>query len=297
MARLTETQFVISQFHFPGVNFPFDRFELDSNVCFRRNGEEECIACIATKEDEDMLKNEAEQTVLEIAAIYALLTPFTFRISPGISHSLGSSEELGRHRLYEAKLQVRFVESEEKLRQYSEEVSTSWQKTRGAWTKAREMLHGKKFLELALFYYYRSGLGTQAVYGGSIDEAFIDAAIGLEALYNDSPQDIAYKLATRAALLLSCSDKEDENDVFKSLKDLYKKRNNIVHGIEREEVEWKDHELIRKFLRSSLRSCLALAVERDKMRIIDLIDRAIARPGARRELTEAIQKGITYLGL
>jgi hypothetical protein len=123
--------------------------------------------------------------------------------------------------------------------------------------------------------------------------------IGLEALFNDGPQDIGYKLAIRAALLLSSLRKQDNDDLFKSLKDVYGKRINIVHGIKREVVTWGDYHLARQYLRDSLKSCLALAqtmrLDGDKKGILSLIDQALVNPSAHKKLSIAVKKGLAHL--
>jgi hypothetical protein len=120
--------------------------------------------------------------------------------------------------------------------------------------------------------------------------------IGLEALFNDGPQDIGWKLAVRAALLLSCFSKEGNKDVFNSLRGLYGRRINIVHGIKREVVTWTDYHSVRGYLRNSLKSCLALGLDCDKEGILSLIDQALVNPSARERLSSAVKEGIARLG-
>jgi hypothetical protein len=184
--------------------------------------------------------------------------------------------------------------SREDLQRHSANLAAGWEKTRDVWSRVKQVLDNGQFLRRSLFYYYRSGLIPPQSYERDLDAAFVDAMIGLEALFNDGPQDIGWKLAVRAALLLSCFSKQGNKDLFKSLKGLYNRRINIVHGIEREIVTWSDYHSARQYLRDSLKSCLALSL--DKKGVLSLIDQALVNPSTREELTNAVEEGLTRLG-
>jgi len=63
------------------------------------------------------------------------------------------------------------------------------------------------------------------------EERIIDYMIALEALYTGDIQELAYKLALRAAFFLGKT-KEDRNNIFDILKKAYTVRSQIVHGQE-----------------------------------------------------------------
>lgn len=63
------------------------------------------------------------------------------------------------------------------------------------------------------------------------EERLIDYMIALEALYTGDIQELAYKLALRAAFFLGKT-KEDRNNIFYFLKKAYAVRSQIVHGQE-----------------------------------------------------------------
>jgi hypothetical protein len=54
--------------------------------------------------------------------------------------------------------------------------------------------------------------------------------ISMEALFNEAPSDIKYKLTHRAAFLLGLCG-INPIQAFDKLKDFYKKRSNLVHGV------------------------------------------------------------------
>jgi len=297
MAELWERLFAISDFYVSGVPFPFERLELDSEICLKREEKKDCVACIAVKRKEPFLDNGSEQAILEIATIYALVTGFSFRITPLAAFSLNSLEELGKHKRGTIEVSVEGQFSEENLKKYSAKLEENWQKTRDVWKKLRTTLLDRKSLRLALFYHYRCRLDPEVSYRQSLDEAFVDATIGLEALLNEDSRDITYKLAARGALLLSFSEKHKDKDAFTLLKNYYNKRSRILHGSEREVVTQSEHMQIQEFLQVILESCIALSLSLNRVQIIKSLDKALVSPKEREELKSAIQNGYARLGL
>jgi hypothetical protein len=293
MTTLYERTFTISDFYASGIAFPFERLEFDPAVCFRKKNDEHCTACIAVESEEPLSDKRSEEMITDIATIYCLVTNHSFRLEPGGAHSLKSIEELGRGPRMSTTITIQPEYSKEDLERHSANLVACWEKTRDVWSKVKQVLDNGQFLRRSLFYYYRSGLIPEKSYERDLDAAFVDAMIGLEALFNDGPQDIGWKLAVRAALLLSCLGKQDNKDVFTSLRGLHGKRINIVHGIKREVVTWSDYHSAREYLGGSLKSCLALGV--DKEGILSLIDQALVNPSAREKLSSAVKQGLTRL--
>ena len=296
MTTLYERTFTICDFYASGIAFPFERLEFDSGICFRKKNEEHCTACIAVESDDPLSDKHSEQTIIDIATIYSLVTNHSFRLQPGAAHGLASLEELGRGPRGSVIVTAEAVYSKQGLEQHSAKLADGWEKTRDVWSKVKQVLDDRQFLRRSLFYYYRSNLVPMRSYERDLDAAFVDAVIGLEALFNDGPQDIGWKLAIRAALLLSCFSKQDNKDVFNSLRELYRKRINIVHGIKREVVTWSEYHLTREYLRDSLKSCLALGLDSDKEVILSLIDEALVKPSTREKLTIAVKEDLARLG-
>jgi hypothetical protein len=297
MTTLYERTFTISHFYASGIAFPFERFEFDPGICFRKKNDEHCTACIAVESEEPLSDKRSEETIIDVATIYSLVTNNRFHLqSDDAAHGLRSLEELGRGPRASATITIQAKYSEEDLQRHSARLAAGWEKTRDVWSKVRQVLDNRQFLRRSLFYYYRSALIPSQSYERDLDAAFVDAVIGLEALFNDGPQDIGYKLAVRAALLLSCFRKQDNKDVLNSLRDIYGRRINIVHGIKREIVRWSDYHLAREYLRDSLKSCLALALDSDKENILSLIDQALVNPSTREKLSYVVKEGLARLG-
>jgi hypothetical protein len=296
MTTLYERTFTISDFYASGIAFPFERLEFDPRVCFRKKNDEHCTACIAVESEEPLSDKRSEEMITDVATIYSLVTNHSFHLQPGGAHELTSLEKLGRGPRMSTILTIEPVYSKEDLQRHSAKLAAGWEKTRDVWSKVKQVLDDRQFLRRSLFYYYRSGLIPLQSYERDLDAAFVDAVIGLEALFNDGPQDIGWKLAVRAALLLSCFSKRGNKDVFNSLRGLYGRRINIVHGIKREVVTWSDYQSAREYLRDSLKSCLALGLDSDKEGILSLIDQALVNPSTREKLSSAVKEGLARLG-
>ena len=292
MKRLWERRFAISQFDVSGVPFPAKVLKFDPRIRLIASGDEECTACIAFDAEEPSLDGLEQKTMFEIANVYSLLSGFSIQVKPLGARTINSLKELGGpYRPLTVKVKAQYPAR--KLRKYSQNLLAEWQRTTKVWARLRSTFKrtDRRFLKLAIGYYYQSGLHSIP-----LEEAFVDAAIGLEALFNDGPQDIAYKLAVRGALVLRCLDHTDAGSQFQSLKELYKKRNEIVHGTGGK-LEPDDQYRIRRLLRSSLKGCLALGLEYNKSAIISLIDEAVIDDAARSKLKKEIKSGVSTLGL
>lgn len=91
-----------------------------------------------------------------------------------------------------------------------------------------------------------------------LEDRIIDYMIGLEALYlrGDGMGEFRYKMAHRASILLS-SCKEKRKELFPKIKDSYKLRSHIVHGLEytlSPEDVWFVEDLLRDSIRKLLQT-------------------------------------------
>jgi hypothetical protein len=66
---------------------------------------------------------------------------------------------------------------------------------------------------------------------GNHDDALIDFWVGLEALFSDSNADVSFKASFRIAYFIG-KDGKDKKSVFKRLRNSYKVRSKLVHGVE-----------------------------------------------------------------
>jgi hypothetical protein len=293
MAQLWEIRYGITHFYVSNIPFPTEQLVLDDDILLVKR-DKGCTACLALESEYDdvFLFGEAENVLQEIANVYALVSGFSVELDSQGATGIKSLEELGIPKpILDVKTEALY--SPDKAKELSAKLLNHWQMTKRIWRKLRERLEQENalFLKLALLYYFQSGRSSMP-----IEEAFVDAAMGLEAMFNDGPQDIRYKLAVRGAMVLFCSGHPDAKDSFTTLKKLYDKRNKLVHGSERS-VDPDDLRLIRSLLRGCLRACLGLGLSMNKPQINELIDEAMIEPEARKKLETEISEGFSSLGL
>ncbi len=142
MVGLMEERFGVSHFYFSGVPFPFERYEFDSKICLRKGDKEMCIACIAVEGKDPSDFEKAQQTILEIATIYALMTNFSFHIENRGGSSIASLGELGSPKHPHIKASLKVLYPQEKFREYSAKLSANWERTKDVWKIAQNRYFG-----------------------------------------------------------------------------------------------------------------------------------------------------------
>ena len=151
-----------------------------------------------------------------------------------------------------------------------------------------------EFIEIALDYFYDAQ--KKFVYS---NEGFISAVISMEALFNEGPTDIKYKLSHRAAFLLGLCGM-DPIETFNKLKDFYNKRSKLVHGGGTLPHD-PDKYLVSTYTRRSLMIFLILlnskkrkeiSKNKRKIELLKEIDHAMLDPEMRNSLKKEINKGL-----
>ncbi|MDT8421326.1 MAG: HEPN domain-containing protein [Desulfuromonadales bacterium] len=160
--------------------------------------------------------------------------------------------------------------------------------------KYNEVVSGNEFMEVALDYFYDAE--KKFIYS---NEGFISAMISMEALFNEGPSDIRYKLSHRAAFLLGFCDM-DSIQVFEKLKEIYNKRSNLVHG--RGDLKNDpDRGLVSRYTRRSIIIFLILlssekrnkiSKKKRKEELLLEIDNAMLDNNACNLLKKEIEKGL-----
>ncbi len=107
------------------------------------------------------------------------------------------------------------------------------------------LIEENDFLKISLKYFYEAEKKNV-----NSDEGFIDSITCLEALFNESSNDIKYKLSHRAGFLLGLF-KYNSIEVYEKLKKFYNDRSNLVHGNGALKYE-KDRYLIEEYTRSAI---------------------------------------------
>jgi Apea-like HEPN len=160
--------------------------------------------------------------------------------------------------------------------------------------KYMEVVSRNEFIEVALDYFYDAE--KKFVYS---NEGFISAMISMEALFNEGPSDIKYKLSHRAAFLLGLCDM-DSIQAFEKLKEFYNKRSKLVHGVG-DLPDDTDRCLVSMYTRRSIIIFLILlnSEKRNKIKknerkkeLLLEIDHAMLNKEACNSLKKEIKKGL-----
>jgi hypothetical protein len=156
-----------------------------------------------------------------------------------------------------------------------------------------------EFIEIALDYLYEAE--KKSVYS---NEGFISAVISMEALFNDGPTDIRYKVSHRAAFLLGLCE-IDPIEASGKLRSFYDQRSILVHGGGSLSYD-PDRYLVSKYTRKSIIMFLILLKNEErrgigkkdrKAGLLKEIDWAMLDENRRKSLKREISKGLGDFGL
>lgn len=126
----------------------------------------------------------------------------------------------------------------------------------------------------------------------NVKNMIIDFLIAFEALYLEGKDELAYRLSTRAAILLGKNDVQTER-IKEVMVDAYNIRSKIVHGKDVPPIKSRGkiielHKFVQEveeYLRESLKSFMVLAkTYRDKENVLKLFDKSLIDVKSRKKL-------------
>lgn len=103
----------------------------------------------------------------------------------------------------------------------------------------------------------------------NINLRFLSLMISLESLFNLGNQELGYRISRNAAVLLG-EDKEDSQHIFDDIKDLYRKRSQIVHTGKSNIISQEDLLLLRRYVRGSIKEINNIG--KSKSELLDLLN-------------------------
>jgi len=233
-----------------------------------------------------------EEKILPYLRFSSLISGNAADIEGGSGVGLKSKEELGKKTFGSTSIKIILdPEAIADMEQYAHKFIGFIGKLHD---KYISIVTENEFVEIALDYFYEAE--KKFVYS---DEGFISATISMEALFNEGPSDIKYKLSLRAAFLLGLSGM-DPIEAFEKIKNLYNKRSKLVHGGGGLNHD-PDRHLISKYTRRSIVIFLVLLNNKKrqgfsknnrKIEIIKEIDHAMLNGEIRASLKKEINKGL-----
>lgn len=253
---------------------------------------EKLFAYVLGKEDD-----RGEQRVVPYLWMSCLISSNAPELSGGSGASLASPDELGTVPLITATVSVSLPDvAVGDIEQYVPKFLRFIGKLHD---KYIDVVKENDFLAIALDYFYEAE--KKFVYN---NEGFISAMISMEALFNEEPSDIKYKLSHRAAFLLGLSGL-DSLEAFEKLKVFYNNRSKLVHGGGNLKHD-PDRYLVSMYTRRALIIFMILlknnnrrskSVKKRKIEILREIDYAMLDEDRSKSLKNEITKGLKDFNL
>lgn len=258
-------------------------------LLLEKNDDELCVYLLG--DDNDRLNKE--EKILPYLRFSSLISGNAPDLEGGSGVGLKSKEELGNERKFGS---VSFEilippEAISDMEKYAHKFIGFIGKLHD---KYINIVKENEFIEIALDYFYEAE--KKFLYS---DEGFISANISMEALFNEGPSDIKYKISLRAAFLFGLCGM-DPVEAFEKTKNLYNKRSKLVHGGGSLNHD-PDRHLISKYTRRSIIIFLILLSNENrqsiskknrKNEILKEIDHAMLNEGIRDSLKKEINKGL-----
>lgn len=121
----------------------------------------------------------------------------------------------------------------------------------------------EEYISLALSHY-------QVARWTEMRTSFLNLMICIEALYNNSPQELRFRISHRIANLLGRTE-ASRRKIYNDILYLYDKRNKLIHGLKHVEISREDHKLLLSYSKCSLMAFFKLGQK--KKDILDQIDK------------------------
>jgi hypothetical protein len=122
---------------------------------------------------------------------------------------------------------------------------------------------------------------------------FTDAIISLEALFNEAPNDISYKIAMGASFILSLTGLS-RIETFADIKKAYGYRNDIVHGKKKVELDKEFVDRIQMYAGRSVQCMHAFCLKFDgnKQDLIKMMDEAMLVTSKVQDMRQQVKNGL-----
>jgi hypothetical protein len=241
-------------------------------------------------DDKDSFKNK--EKIIPYLWMSCLISNNAPDLEGGGGVSISSKDELGTQPVVSSSISIALPEEAvREIEKYAHKFLGFIGKLHD---KYIDIVTENEFLAISLEYFYDAE--KKFVYS---NEGFISAVISLEALFNEGPTDIAYKLSHRAGFLLGLTDIEPVG-AFEKLKDFYNKRSKLVHGGKALQYD-PDRYLVSRYTRRAIVIFLILLKNEQrrkqknqerKINILKEIDCAMLHEGKRKDLKKEINKGL-----
>lgn len=235
-----------------------------------------------------------EERILPYLQVSCLVSTNTAGLEGGSGNSIESKEELGKRPRYSCSTSITQHIPEAAVGEIEKHAHKFLRFIGQLHDKYISVISENEFIRIALDYFYEAEKKFV-----SSNEGFISSVISMEALFNEGPTDIKYKLSHRAAFLLGLCD-IDPIEAFERLKTFYDKRSTLVHGGGGLPYD-PDRYLVARYTRKSIVIFLILlrneerkniGSKKRKAHLLKEIDYAMFDEKKRNSLRKEINKGL-----
>lgn len=239
-----------------------------------------------------------ESKIVPYLWISSLLTYRSAEIAQAGGTTIESLRELGTGPRLSAS--VRRVYSKEAIAELEKHAPKFIASVSKLYEKYERQVSDNEFISIALDYFWESE--KKGIFK---KEGFIDATVSLEALFNENPSDISYKLSHRAAFLLGLGGL-DSIKVFEKIRTFYSHRSKIVHGAGSSKKQIEEAHLLSEYTRKSIIIFLILLKEerfekvgkkKRKQTILKEIDYAMLDPQHKKRISNEVKRGLRHFKL
>lgn len=236
------------------------RFEVDSDFVIQAAGGGDIFALFRAESDSEENYRKFSHRLEKFADCLVYLTGMPVRVGSGYGLSeltKGAPLELRHYGKMKAVPLIKPEKAEKELKDTAD--------------LSRAQI--PKYLENAMMFFRKSILAD------TDEEALIYLIISLEAIFSRNQQELRYRLSLRAAYFLSGTDNESRKNRFQLVYEMYKLRNDIVHGRPLEKAQLKRLKSVselRILVKESISRLIALATRLpDQKALVRLIDSSI----------------------
>jgi hypothetical protein len=275
----------------PEILLKHDTKEISAYVVMENKLRKEIEADNQAKRD---FESKAEMVIQSYFKLCSLITKSVPQATLEASHSLESKDRAGK---YVTSKEMRFLydllPTDADKKEVTSQLRNFLNDTKRIYNKYLPVIDKFPFLKIATDFFYKSKLNFDYTNG-----QFMEAVISLEALFNEDPSDVIYKIRLRTAFILGLVGYRSI-DVSNDLKDIYSKRNSLFHGKKDVKINLHDVGIIQEYVRKSIVSFCILCNNRlgqdsqiKKEGLLNEIDDAIIDASKSDEMRKELVEGI-----
>ena len=237
----------------------------------------------ASEQEQDKIRAELTHTLATISQIYSLITNrHTEVLSSSVLGPINSENTFGHTRYPPDMLGFMAVPTDTQRQESVLLISMAIDKYEIVKEQSKDSR--RQFLRNAIDYYNRYLGDTR------LEEKLIDLIICLESLFSMETQELRLRYSIRLSQFLGSIRESEIPTIFKVVHDLYGKRNQVVHGMERVDIDERKIVTLAGYLKDAIK-CF-IHIEGTKKDTIKLLDESVYDSDKRVKLKKLVAEAI-----